>query len=73
MRVDIYMKINNDPMLTSFIREYPVWYKYLNRNPNFFNDFVRDMKDKYKLTTTDRINKTLNNISMIQSLIEVLK
>lgn len=67
------MKINSDPNLTSFIREYPIWYKYLNRNPNMFNEFVRDMKDKYKLTTTDRINKTLNNISMIQSLIEVLK
>ena len=34
---------------------------------------LRDMKEKYKLTTNDRINKTLNNISMIQSLIEVLK
>lgn len=67
------MKINSDPNLTSFIREYPIWYKLLNRNPNMFNEFVRDMKDKYKLTTTDRINKTLNNISMIQSLIEVLK
>lgn len=73
MRVDISMKINSDPNLTSFIRDYPIWYKYLNRNPSSFNDFVRDMKDKYKLTTTDRINKTLNNISMIQSLIEVLK
>ena len=73
MRVDLSMKINSDPNLTSFIREYPIWYKNLNRNPNLFNEFVRDMKEKYKLTTTDRINKTLNNISMIQSLIEVLK
>lgn len=73
MRLDISMKINNEPNLTSFIRDYPIWYKYLNRNPNLFNEFIRDMKDKYKLTTTDRINKTLSNISMLQNLIEILK
>ena len=67
MRVDITMKINSDSNLTSFIREYPIWYKNLNRNPNMFNEFVRDMKDKYKLTTSDRINKTFKNQALLQN------
>ena len=73
MITPLQLKINSDQTLTSFIREYPNWYKLLNRNPHLFNDFIRDMKDKYKLTTTDRINKTLTNINMIQSILEVLK
>lgn len=73
MTVELQLKINSDPRLKSFIREYPYWYKYLNRNPLLYKDFVNDMKEKYKLTTSDRINKTLNSISMLQTFLEVLK
>ena len=73
MIIETQLKISSDPTLTRFIREYPVWYKYLNRNPDLFNNMVRDMKEKYKLTTSDRINNALNSISMLQSLIDVLK
>jgi hypothetical protein len=31
------------------------------------------MKEKYKITTADKLNKTLNSISMFQTFLEVLK
>ena len=67
MTVDLQLKINSDPRLKSFIRENPIWYKRLNRNPELFKEFTMDMKNKYKLTTSDKINKTLNSIGMLQS------
>lgn len=73
MRVELQLKINSDPRLKTFIREYPYWYKILNRNPLLFKEFENDMKEKYKLTTSDRLSKTLDNISMLQTFIEVLK
>lgn len=73
MTVELQLKIKSDPRLQSFIRGYPYWYKKLNRNPNIYNEFVNDMKEKYKLTTTDKLNKTLNSISMLQTFLEVLK
>lgn len=73
MTVELQLKINSDPRLKTFIREYPNWYKLLNRNPNLYNDFVNDMKQKYKLTTSDKLNKTLNSISMLQAFLEVLR
>ena len=60
-------------MQTSFIRENPYWYKRLNRNPNSYKDFIVDMKNKYKLNPSDKFNKMLNNISMIQTFLDVLK
>jgi hypothetical protein len=66
-------KINNDINLKRFLRENSYWYKVLNRNENVFLEFVSDMKVKYKLTTTDRINRTIDNIGMLQSFLEVLK
>lgn len=73
MTIDIQMKINNDMRLKSFIRENPIWYKKLNRNPNAFKDFTLDMKDKYKLKFSDKLNKTLDNITMLEAFLEVMK
>jgi len=73
MTVDVQIKINSDSRLKSFIRQYPNWYKLLNRNPFLYKEFVNDMKDKYKITTSDKLNKTLNNIGMLQTFLEVLR
>lgn len=73
MTIDTQIKINSDPRLKTFIRQYPNWYKSLNRNPLVYNEFVQDMKEKYKLTASDKLNKTLNSISMLQTFLEVLR
>lgn len=73
MTIDTQIKINNDIRLISFIRENPIWYKRLNRDPRLFKEFTFDMKDKYKLRTSDRLNKALDNISMLEAFLEVLK
>lgn len=73
MTTDIQLKISSDPRLVSFIRQYPIWYKRLNRNPLLFRQFNEDMKDKFKIRPSDKLNKTLENISMIQAFLDVLK
>lgn len=73
MTYNLQNRINSDINLKRFLRENSYWYKALNRNENVFFEFVNDMKVKYKLTTSDRINKTIDNIGMLQSFLEVLK
>ena len=73
MTYNLQNKINSDINLKRFLRENSYWYKILNRNENVFNDFVNEMKIKYKLTTTDKINRTIDGIGMLQSFLEVLK
>lgn len=73
MTYQLQSKINGDINLKRFLRENSHWYKLLNRNETFFPQFVEEMKVKYKLTTSDKINRTIDNISMIQSFLEVLK
>ena len=73
MTIDTQIKINKDQRLKRFIRENPIWYKYLNRNPDNFKAFFNDMKDKYKLNTSDKISKTMDNLSMIQAFLDVFK
>lgn len=73
MTYNLQNRINSDINLKRFLRENSYWYKALNRNENVYIEFVNDMKVKYKLTTSDRINKTIDNIGMLQSFLEVLK
>lgn len=73
MSIELQYKIKSNLMYQKFLRENSIWYKYLNRDPNLFNEFVNDMKDKYELNPSDRFNKVLNNISLIQNFLDVLK
>lgn len=73
MNIDIQMKLNSNLRLKTFIRQNPIWYKYLNRNPDNFKDFYQSMKNIYKLNTSDKISKTMDNLSMIQAFLDVLK
>lgn len=73
MTIELQLNINSDMRLKRFIREYPNWYKILNRNPLMYKEFVNDMKEKYQITTSDKLNKTLNSISMFQTFLDVLK
>ncbi len=73
MSLDVQFKINSNAMYQKFIRENPYWYKILNRDPLEFKNFVLDLKDKYELKVSDRINKMLDNINTIQTFLDVLK
>lgn len=73
MRLDIQFKIKNDPMLQKFVRENSYWYKNLNRNPDSINYLIRDMKEKYKLTTSDKINNLSEKLDLIRTFMNVLK
>ncbi len=73
MTLDTIMKLNEQPLAKKFLRENSYWYKYLNRSNIYYKDFIKSMKEAYNLTTRDKINKAINNINTIKTLIDVLK
>lgn len=73
MSLDIIMKINENPLEKKFLRENSYWYKYLNRSSSYYKEFIKQMKETYKLTTKDKINKINNDINMFKTFLEVLK
>ncbi len=73
MKIDIMMKINNDINQKRYLREHSYWYKYLNRSSSYYEDFIKNMKKDYKLTTIDKINKVTDSINMLKMVVDVLK
>lgn len=73
MDVKTQLIVRSNPNIYRFLREESYWYKYLNRNPDSLKDLEKAMKNKYKLTAEDRLEKVGNSISLLHSFMDVLK
>lgn len=73
MDIKTQMIVRSNPNLYRFLREESYWYKYLNRNPNYLKDMEQAMKNKYKLTAQDKLEKLNQSMGLIHSLMDVLK
>ena len=73
MNLDLQFKIKNDKNLLNYLRQNSNWYKYLNRNPKNFDNFVSEMREVYKLRPTDKFNNFVEKLDLISSFINVLK
>lgn len=73
MNIKTQLIIKSNPNIYQYLRENSYWYKYLNRNPNVMKELILEMKQKYKLTTSDKLERINNGISMINSFMDVLK
>lgn len=73
MDLNTQYKIFNDSFLHRYLRENSYWYKILNRNPVLLNQMIQEMKDTYKLNTSDKIERLGEKLSMVESILRVLE
>ncbi len=69
MVLDIQFKLKENPYALIYLRENSYWYRILNRNPLMYNSFINEVKEKYKLRTTDRISKALSTIELLENIV----
>lgn len=65
--------IKNNPNIYNYLRENSYWYKELNRDIQSIKKLEQEMRQKYKLTTIDKIDTLTRNINLISTFIDVLK
>ena len=73
MTLDIQFRIKNNPHYQRYIRENSYWYKILNRDPSRIKEMEELAKEKYQLRPTDRINRMLETVEMLQTLMSSSK
>ena len=73
MNLETIVKIKNNALLQKYIRENSYWYKILNRNPNYIEYLIDEMKVKYKLTTADKINDLSDKLDLIRAFMNAFK
>lgn len=72
MNKEILDKIYNNELYLEYLRYHPNWYVILNNNPNAYNDFEKEVKIKYKLTTYDKIENFKKQIDFINGIVRYL-
>lgn len=69
MPLEVQFKLRSNPLYIRFLRENNIWYKRLIRDPDSFKLFVEEMKTKYKLRPSDKINKVVDTINVVSNLL----
>ncbi|MBQ8472227.1 MAG: YlbE-like family protein [Bacilli bacterium] len=72
MSIETQFYLQRNPNLIKFLHENPKYYKYLNRDPNFIFQLEKLMKEKYKLTIPDKIDKFKDKLDMLNTFIDIL-
>ena len=73
MDINIEYLLNSDSLLKRYLREHSNYYKELIRNPLFINELIVLMKKEYHLTLPDKLDKIKDNISLVNTFMDVLK
>ena len=73
MQIETKLRIKSNPYLYKYLQENSYWYKYLNRNPESIKELEKEMKDRYKLRTEDKLESINQSISLIHSFMDMLK
>jgi len=73
MQFNLQMELKKDEKMARFLKENSYWIKELNRNADNYKKFVSEMKIKYKLRTTDKVNEVIDNIDLISTVLQTLK
>ena len=72
MNLLVQYKLKSNPTYLKFLRENSNWYKYLNRNSSYIKLFEQEMKQKYKLTTKDKVDKLVDSLDTVSQLLDIL-
>lgn len=64
MRADVYNHIRNKSDLLLFIRENPIWYRKLMRNPKDFKTLELAAMNYYEKTIPHKIEKFSNSLQL---------
>ena len=72
MNIRIQYALRSNPFLRKFLRENSFYYKELIRNPNFINELNNLMKKEYKLNLPAKLDKIKEDISMLNTVMNIL-
>ena len=72
MDYSVQLVINNNPYLKRFLKEHSYYYKDLIRDKNNLARIIEMMKKEYKMTLPDKLDKIKDNISLVNTFMDVL-
>lgn len=73
MDTKVKILLDSNPNYKVYLRTNSYWYKSLNRDPDSVNTFINEVKERYRLRPTDKINDFIDKLDMVSKFINVLR
>jgi hypothetical protein len=73
MREEINEYLRLQPQLKEFLREQPIWYRKLGRNPHDFQSFEISALHYYKKTIPHRVEQFSHSIQMANMMMSMFQ
>lgn len=73
MEYFLQQKLGEDKKFKKYLDNNSNYIKYLNRNPENYKSFIKEMKEVYKDRPTDKLNDAINTIDIVSSILDTLK
>lgn len=71
MKKELLNQIKQDKLF-DYLKENTNYIKELNRNPEYYKTFKKEIKDKYKLNFSDKAKEVINDIELISNIISTI-
>ena len=69
----IIKKLLESPEYYNYLKENSEWVKVLKKYPKKYSDFIKFVKEKYKLRVKDKVNNTLSSVNVLSEVLSSLK
>ena len=69
MEYFLQAKYYEDKKFKRYLDENSNYIKELNRNPESYKNFIKEMKEVYKERTSDKLNDAINTIDIVSSIL----
>jgi hypothetical protein len=73
MRIDVYTYLQKNKELIEFLREQPIWYRKLSRDPSQIENLEIAALHYYQKTIPHQIEKFSNGVQMASMMVSMFK
>lgn len=73
MDPSIIKKLLDKPEYYNYLKENSNWVKVLRRHPEKYNDFVKYVKERYKIRVQDKVNNAINSMGVLSEVLSSIK
>lgn len=73
MEVSLALKIRENQKLHDFLKKNSYYYILLNRNPNYYDELLKEYKKYNRNNNMEKINDVIDNAELISNIIKIME
>lgn len=72
MKIEVLYKLKSNPEYIDYLHKHSYWYKYLNRDPVYLNEFLKEYKEFNRMIRSNKVKNTIDTIDTLLNVISTL-